>query len=100
MINGFRLRRVFRTHPACFASRFLFICVIRVIRGFNFGSRVNRTPRGDPGETGKMWNEIPAGYLSYGGTISKGMAGNVPRDIRWLLFAFGLAAPGSTGLGA
>jgi len=37
MINGFRLRRVLRTHPAGFASKFFFICVIRVIRGFNFG---------------------------------------------------------------
>jgi len=100
MINGFRLRRVFRTHPACFASKFLFIRVICVIRDFNFGSRVKRTPRGEPGEAGKMWNEIPAGYLPYGGTISKGMAGRVPRGIRWFLFAFGLAAPGSTGRGA
>jgi hypothetical protein len=37
MINEFRLRRVLRTHPAGFVSKFLFI---RVIRGFNFGSRV------------------------------------------------------------
>jgi hypothetical protein len=29
---------VFRTHPARFAPKFLFIRVIRVIRGFNFGS--------------------------------------------------------------
>jgi hypothetical protein len=40
MINGFRLRRALRTHPAGFASKFLFIRVIRVIRGFNFGSRI------------------------------------------------------------
>ena len=31
MINGFHLRRVLRTYPACFASKFLFIRVIRVI---------------------------------------------------------------------
>jgi hypothetical protein len=40
MINGFRLRRGLRTHPDGFASKFWFIRVIRVIRGFNFGSRV------------------------------------------------------------
>ena len=39
MINGFCLKRVLRTHPAGFAPKFLFIRVIRVIRGFNFGSR-------------------------------------------------------------
>ncbi len=41
MINGFCLQRVLQTHPACFASKLLFIRVIRVIRGFNFGNRVN-----------------------------------------------------------
>jgi hypothetical protein len=41
MINGFCLRRGLQTHPACFASKLLFIRVIRVIRGFNFGSRAN-----------------------------------------------------------
>jgi hypothetical protein len=40
MINGFSLRRGLRTHPAQFVSKFLFIRVIRVIRGFNCGSRV------------------------------------------------------------
>jgi len=39
MINGFHLRHALRTRPACFAFKFLFICVIRVICGFNFGSR-------------------------------------------------------------
>jgi hypothetical protein len=42
MINGFHLRRVLRTHPAGFAFKFLFIRVIRVIRGFNFGSWVEQ----------------------------------------------------------
>jgi len=36
MING-HLRRVLRSHPAGFASKFL---VIRVIRGFNLGIQV------------------------------------------------------------
>jgi hypothetical protein len=40
MIKGFYLRRVLQIHPAAFASKFLFIRVIRVIRGFNFESRV------------------------------------------------------------
>jgi hypothetical protein len=42
MINGFHLRRRLRTHPACFASKFLFIRVIRIICGFNFGSQVEK----------------------------------------------------------
>jgi hypothetical protein len=40
MINGFCLRRGLQTHPAGYASKLLFIRVIRAIRGFNFGSRV------------------------------------------------------------
>jgi hypothetical protein len=43
MINGFYLQRVLRTHPASFASKLLFIRVIRAIRairGFNFGIQV------------------------------------------------------------
>jgi hypothetical protein len=32
---------VLRTHPARFAPKFLFIRVIRVIRGFNSGIRLN-----------------------------------------------------------
>jgi hypothetical protein len=31
--------------------------------------------------------------------ISKGIAGKAPNDIRWLLFAFGLAALVSAGRG-
>jgi hypothetical protein len=40
MTNGFPLRRGLWTHPVRFVSKFWFIRVIRVIRGFTFGSQV------------------------------------------------------------
>jgi hypothetical protein len=38
--------------------------------------------------------------IQRGGMISKGMAGRAPKDIRWLLFPFGLAALVSAARGA